>query len=139
MIISLDGRKPCYKPRQRRRHSPSVVRDRYRGRGQFRSRRAGNDVRGRQWSHEPPKRNTTPDNASTNSVAQQKKRFSVYNLPTGVVSIQLPQTTSTSTTSVVLPNTVRTSVTATDSTFTVDIDNVLDTESVETRTNQCPR
>ena len=30
---SLDGRKPCYEPRQLRRHSPSVVRDRHRVKG----------------------------------------------------------------------------------------------------------
>ena len=54
------------------------------------------------------------------------------NLPTGVDSILLPQTTSISFTSVASPNTVRTSVTATDSSFTVDIDNDLDIESVET-------
>ena len=66
---------------------------------------------------EPPTGNTAPDNARPRSV------------PTGMYSI-LPQ----STTSVAPPNTVRTSVTATDSGFTVDIDNDLDIERVETET-----
>ena len=56
---SLDGRKPCYEPRQRRRNSPSVVRDRYRGRGRrprckswYRLRYSANDVRDRHRNHE---------------------------------------------------------------------------------------
>ena len=144
----LDGRKPCYEPQQRKRHSPSVVRYRYRGRGRprrsrshtnsydvgkswYRSRCADNGVRDRHRSHEPPKRNTAPDNASPSSV-MPKKGVGVCNLPTGVDSILLPQTTSISTASVASPNTVRTTVTATDSNFTIDIDNDLNIESVET-------
>ena len=50
----------------------------------------------------------------------------------GVDSNLLPQPTNINTTSVASPNTVKTSVTATDSSFTVDIDNVLYIESVET-------
>ena len=61
-----------------------------------------------------------------------KKGVGVCNLPTGVDIILLPQTTSISFTSVASPNTVRTSVTVTDSSFTVDIDNDLDIERVET-------
>ena len=59
-------------------------------------------------------------------------RVSVYNLPTGVDSILLPETTSINTTSAASPNTARTSVTATDSSLTVDVDNDLNIESVET-------
>ena len=139
---SLDGKKPYYEPRQRRRHSPSVVRDRYRGKGRRRRSRShtnsyddskswhwlrcsDNDVRDRHRNHEPPKSKTAPGNASPNSVTP-KKGIGVCNLPTGVDSTLLPQTTDTSTT------TARTSVTATDSSFTVDIDNDLYIESVET-------
>jgi len=55
-----------------------------------------------------------------------KKRLRVCTLPTEVDCILLPQTTSISTT------TARTSVTAPGSSFTVDIDNELYIESVET-------
>ena len=102
---SGDGRKPGYEPRQRRRHSPSVVRDRYQGRGRrrrsrshtnsyddskswYRLRRADNDVRDRHRCHETPTRNTAPDYARPRSVSP-KNRVSVYNLPTGVDSIRV--------------------------------------------------
>ena len=126
---SLVGRKPCYEPRQRRRHSPSVVRDRYRGRGRPRRSRShtnsyddsrarlrcsDNDVCNRR-NHEPPIRNITPGNGRPPRNVPPKKRVSVYNLPTGVDSILLPQTTSISTTSVASPNTARTLVTEIDS------------------------
>ena len=106
---SLDARTPYYEPRQRRRQSPSVVRDRYRGKGRRR----------RSRSH-------------TNSYDVDKSRPSSVTPKKGVDSIQLPQTTSISTTSAASPNTVRTTVTATDSSFRVDIDNDLNIESVET-------
>ena len=91
----LDGRKPYYEARQRRRHSPSVVRDRYRGKdcrrrsrshtnsyddskSWYRLRRSDNDVRDRHRSHEPPTRNTAPDNARPRSVPPMK-RVSITN------------------------------------------------------------
>ena len=63
---------------------------------------------------------------------RQKKGVGVCNLPTGVDSILMPQTTSISTACVASPNNVRISVTANDSGFTVDIDKDLDIGSVET-------
>ena len=142
---SVDGRKPCYEPRQRRCHSPSVIRDRYRGKGRHRRSRShtnsyddskswhwlrcsDNDVRDRHRSHEPPKRNTAPDNASPSSVTS-KKGVGVYNLPTGVNNILLPQTTSISTVaSVASPSTARISVTA----ETEDADNDTPAPRVQT-------
>ena len=115
---SLDARTPYYEPRQRRRQSPSVVRDRYRGKGRRR----------RSRSHT----NSYDVDKSRPSSVTPKKGIGVCNLPTGVDSILLPQSTSISTTSAASPNTVRTTVTATDSSFTVDIDNDLNIESVET-------
>ena len=115
---SLDARKPYYELRQRRRQSPSVVRDRYRGKGRRR----------RSRSHT----NSYDVDKSRPSSVTPKKGVGVCNLPTGVGSILLPQPTSINTTSVASQNSVRTTVTATDSSFTVDIDNDLNIESVET-------
>ena len=103
----------------------------------YRLRCYDNDVCDRHRSHETPTRNTAPGNASPSSVTPMK-RVGVRNLPTGVDSILLPQTTSISTASVASPNTVRTTVTATDSSFTVDIDNDLDNESGDTLTTSVP-
>ena len=61
------------------------------------------------------------------------KRVGVCSLPAGVDSILLPQTGNISNTSVASPNTVMLSVTANNSSFTVDINNDLDIESVETK------
>ena len=113
--------------RQRSSSTIAVTHSYHVGKSRNRSRRAANAVRDRHRSHEPPTRNIAPDNASPSSMTP-KKGVGVCNLPTGVDSILLPQTTSISTNYVASPNTVRTSVTATDSSITVDIDNDLDIE-----------
>ena len=61
------------------------------------------------------------------------KRVSVCSLPAGVDSILLPQMGNISNTYVASPNTVMLSVTANNSSFTIDINNDLDIESVETK------
>ena len=88
---SLDGKKPYYEPRQRRLPSPSVVRDRYRGKGRRRQsrshtnsyddsksryqlRRSDNDVHDRHRNHETPTYNTAPDNATPTGVPPMKSQ-----------------------------------------------------------------
>ena len=82
---SLDARTPYYEPRQRRR-----------GKGRRRRSR--------------PHTNSYDVDKSRPSSVTPKKGIGLCNLPTGVDSILLPQTTSISTTSAASPNTVRTTV-----------------------------